>query len=1396
MPQTAHANALLQELNATNPKVKREALLLAGLIHTQLGPSFGALAISMTKKSDVRTQLDKCFAEFVYDTSFEEKQWQKSSFASILSCPDAIVDKKSLVLNVPKTDLFTVLPDDLLSKLGCADGKAAWKKRKEAMDEIDLATRSCVGHFDTSSPKMNEYVELFRKLRDRLSDTQINLKPVAAKLVAVLLSKVDKSSQARLGKIVFATLIHASMNDIKKAMRHTSLEALRSGITISSFEKTGLNDEALEGLVSALVNEITEKSVRAGGLPDLLHFLVSVAEKLPNLDKIASSRGQPLGEKYAAVLVECLTSSKSETRAAASLLLEESINNEVIGMDSIRKATELLKPARQRSIIPVISKFGKNLGRAEKENSLDEEGAHRVRAKSTAERPHPQKTAQGKTRQSRNLPNMDSDIIESSENGTSGLHPTTHPLVIGTGKKGRLTSKSIVWPEYPEEAQGSAIFSNLRKAWAAYLPADSVAGLFPPSGIRKQDDSQAGCEILARAIALDSSERGDSVEDQLDFVFRWIAFVLCSKEATVGLQTLLSLVCDIISFLVDRKHELSDSESLLLFPFLIEKASIAKGRFRDAFLEIVAMLRSEAIMPSKRLGSVICVAIIERSVHAKARLLAYQIGSVCVDQVGLAGVGKKGVLATAKALSEETMAENRNAALDLMNAILSRMNGDTNRLVRICGPNLSDKARQHIEERWLKRETSQGPSNTPDRRTRLPLPSSSSHHTSKNQSNVGFYDELPALSLRNTSYQDSFKTNLRSVDADISTEDPFAFSLASRKSPLPLGTSTETTRAVEKPKTNETDTDRVLRAETDSVGAAATLRARLLKIREKGRLPDDGIALNSLEQDIMNDGDASLALEYSNGMLAVKNLFQQNVPVHEDNESLFLCVESLKKFHAALSKQQNSIAGLSPQQLVMLRQFIAKNVNETIEQLTRLIGFAFRCGDPGINSGLSIPLLSVCLATLMAIFRDSALSFSVSQDDLTLLVRETGKALLDSRLAATSDLDSATSSQMVRAINKLAVQAATGAARHTALQSLMTLQKQLSSEGDNAFTGRLSRVVSKLFGRVLKAEVAERAPFSRDRLDMESLICTIDDLLVGNNELEGENSSDQAPKACTEMIEALVVAILESNGGSSLLQELMIELDIYDESSALGTLIAKYDVGRSPDVLTHINNQVVTRSIDFPMDGPVEETESNDVTALVSALGSAAHGPERDVALDALRQYKASQGDGDLKAHLEQVSPAFRAYIEEQLEGHDSSPQKHTSALGAGSMSERLRNLRSRLQATELAVQTVFDEAGSETDASILLPVASPIASPRSSRLAKPSPSKLAKPSAPQVDGGMSSAQTLRERLAATQISRRRGPADDLKGANSGEDASAMATSRAAALRARLEAVKNKQQSK
>ena len=100
-------------------------------------------------------------------------------------------------------------------------------------------------------------------------------------------------------------------------------------------------------------------SLQAGGLPEVLLLLLSVADNLPNLDGVVSSRGQPLGEKYAVVIIEYLTSSKSETRAAASSLLSTSIENGIVSLESIRKATERLKPAKQRSVGPLIAKISK-----------------------------------------------------------------------------------------------------------------------------------------------------------------------------------------------------------------------------------------------------------------------------------------------------------------------------------------------------------------------------------------------------------------------------------------------------------------------------------------------------------------------------------------------------------------------------------------------------------------------------------------------------------------------------------------------------------------------------------------------------------------------------------------------------------------------------------------------------------------------------------------------------------------------------------------------------------------------------------------------------------------------------------------------------------------------------
>jgi len=87
----------------------------------------------------------------------------------------------------------------------------------------------------------------------------------------------------------------------------------------------------------------------------------------------------------------------------------------------------------------------------------------------------------------------------------------------------------------------------------------------------------------------------------------------------------------------------------------------------------------------------------------------------------------------------------------------------------------------------------------------------------------------------------------------------------------------------------------------------------------------------------------------------------------------------------------------------------------------RSISFAFHAGEESVNAGMLLPLLSLCLATLMALFRDPEFGPVVSVEELTLLLRETGVALLDSRLSSPDLLNEETGSQMVRAINKVSV---------------------------------------------------------------------------------------------------------------------------------------------------------------------------------------------------------------------------------------------------------------------------------------------------------------------------------------------------------------------------------------
>jgi hypothetical protein len=362
-------------------------------------------------------------------------------------------------------------------------------------------------------------------------------------------------------------------------------------------------------------------------------------------------------------------------------------------------------------------------------------------------------------------------------------------------------------------------------------------------------------------------------------------------------------------------------------------------------------LKNETVVPLKVLGQAVCVPLIEKSPHAKTRGLAYVECTECVDGVGLNAIGKKGVLLASKAMSTESLPENKAALLELMLTILDKMNGDIEKLARICGPShLSDKSKSLLEERYSKRAASRPAS----ARGRSQVPSSKGNRDVLD-SISGVIDELPSLELRlgEGSYSPVGKAKNK---GSVSSSGPFTFSFqsrhnnrtqdgnrysgASRDDVSPVYADSDT-RAI--PETRrETDAPPAYESHKQSpISAAASLRARLLKIRGKGT-EESGMVANSSSPpqsswpvELRNSAGNGSGDVYQQSLKSIDRLLHKSKPLAEGDADLELCISALKTFHAALSNQPSTTVDVSFETLSALRQEIANNTVELIEHLTR-----------------------------------------------------------------------------------------------------------------------------------------------------------------------------------------------------------------------------------------------------------------------------------------------------------------------------------------------------------------------------------------------------------------------------------------------------------------------------
>ena len=708
-------NDTCQECESNNLKVRDAALDVIGVMHTQLGPVLQAYIKSKDIQSSTMSLLEKVISGCPHDA--KDQLAERMLKCITLSVPKnaASVPNSSHILSIPTTDLVASLKSDYLSRLNSTDGKVAWKIRRDALEEVKMNVDKCGGLIATDGISFPHLKQLFAALCSRLNDSQSNLKPVAATLIGTILSHVDDDSQAKLGRIVFVALLSAAMNDMKKTMRDAALSALSVGTERSKQNGEGTNLIAIECLIICLESALSEAALKSSGLPDVLSFLSDKLDSLYSAEKTKTPNSISVHKQLAKVIVLCLLSSKSETRSAMDKLLATCTKNDIVPLEDIDNEIRKLLPAQQRtvrSIIPKISKQDQEL--VDSFRQASSRASKPIRPSSSSQQPvrqmiarnnqpnRPSSSSQQPVRHAIAKSNQVPAALSSHDAPASVAYDEANPLLSSSAKSTKeqrlsLLSRGDHWPEYPEEPGGSATLQTICKSWSQLISTSSIQVLFPNGGIRSHEDAVGGCELLSRSI-----EYSESFLLQLDLIFKWTACALFSRDHTSGLRSLLSMLQLLLKRLRELSYMIHDSEATILFPSILEKAGVAKSQFRDQFLDVLSLIRSEELYPLYRYGSIICMSVIAKSKSSRARSLAASECSSCVKAVGTAAIGRKGVETLAKALSLEKVIDIRMSYLDLFDSVVQK--SSLERVLELCiGASITDKTKDTIIDRCSKR---------------------------------------------------------------------------------------------------------------------------------------------------------------------------------------------------------------------------------------------------------------------------------------------------------------------------------------------------------------------------------------------------------------------------------------------------------------------------------------------------------------------------------------------------------------------------------------------------------------------------------------------------------------------------------------------------------------------
>lgn len=535
----------------------------------------------------MKSQLELTFKSSSYDPNSSSKERSRSCLVNKKSFGNesSSIESTHLSIQIPRLHLSTELTKDCLTNIGTKDGKNSWKIRKSAMDEVETALSKSNGMISTAKKEMNYVISVAKALRERLGDSQSNLKPVAASLLGKLLSSVDGPSQSRLGKLVFPMLLSGALSDNRKPMRDTCIIALENATTKLAIHNGGTNSQSMEVMMNVLPSCLKDSQYKAVGTPEVLNIFIHKSKHLPKLKHMKSAKAMEIEEDFAKHVVFCLTSSKKETRSNAERLLDSCLSEHVISFKSVERSVKGMPQAQQRSINGAFEKLSIHRSDLQQRSDRQKELVVKTEQKDwpVNDKGTPKKksvNSSSTTSRSRvataKMQHISEKTVCNDEDLDSKRRTTIFLLCSNT------SLKVDHWPDYPEVPTNVSLLNHLKKPWSPALSPSSQITLFPPNGILRQDDAIDGIATLERFLDDESDSIADTLQGHLELVCAWLSFVLCCRENTVGLQTLLSFVHKLFSYLMMHDIRLGESDIPRLVPQLLEKGSIAKVRVNYA----------------------------------------------------------------------------------------------------------------------------------------------------------------------------------------------------------------------------------------------------------------------------------------------------------------------------------------------------------------------------------------------------------------------------------------------------------------------------------------------------------------------------------------------------------------------------------------------------------------------------------------------------------------------------------------------------------------------------------------------------------------------------------------------------------------------------------------------